>query len=65
MPDTHTPAPILVSPRDAARALGISTRTLWTLTHDGRLPCRRIGRLVRYHVDALRAFAAGAEGGAR
>ena len=30
-------------PREAAKALGISPRLLWQLTHDGHIPCVRVG----------------------
>jgi len=52
---TTAPAQILLSPRDAARALAISERTLWGLTSP-RGPIRpvRVGRrLVRYSVEEL------------
>lgn len=39
---------LLITPADAAKALSISPRTLWGLTHRGEVPCVRIGRLVRY-----------------
>ena len=42
--------PLLISPRDAAQALGISERTLWTITQRGDLPHLKIGRLVRYSI---------------
>jgi excisionase family DNA binding protein len=48
---------ILVTPREAAAALSISTRTLWTLTNRGELQCVRIGRSVRYKISTLREFA--------
>ena len=54
---------ILVDSREAARRLGISTRTLWTLTDRGELLAVRIGRLVRYRPDALRLYAERQEGG--
>ena len=35
---------LLLTPREAARALGISDRTLWALTEPrGPIPCLRIG----------------------
>lgn len=37
------PSPLALRPRDAARALGISPRLLWQLTHDGHIPCVRVG----------------------
>lgn len=30
-------------PREAAKALGISERLLWSLTQDGTIPCVRVG----------------------
>jgi excisionase family DNA binding protein len=35
-------------PRDAARTLGLSERTLWGLTKAGKVPFVRIGKAVRY-----------------
>jgi excisionase family DNA binding protein len=55
MSHAPTTAPtLLLTPPEAAKALGISTRTLWTLTASGDVPSLKIGRLVRYPVDALR-----------
>jgi excisionase family DNA binding protein len=34
---------LALRPRDAAKALGISPRLLWQLTHDGQIPCVRVG----------------------
>jgi excisionase family DNA binding protein len=36
-------SPLALRPRDAAKALGISPRLLWQLTHDGKIPCVRVG----------------------
>jgi excisionase family DNA binding protein len=47
---------LLMTPPAAAQALSISERTLWELTRVGRIPCIRLGRLVRYDVSALRAW---------
>lgn len=47
--------PLLTS-REAADRLGIGRRTLWSISNMGRLPCVRIGRLVRYQVEDLEAF---------
>jgi excisionase family DNA binding protein len=54
-----TPAdpPLLVDTATAARLLGISPRTLWSLTQRGEIRCKRIGRLVRYNRLALEEFA--------
>jgi excisionase family DNA binding protein len=49
---------LLLTPRQAAQALAISERTLWTLTDRGDVPCVRIGRLVRYPADALQQWIA-------
>jgi len=46
---------LMVGTREAARLLSLSERTLWTLTAPrGPIPAVRIGRIVRYPVDALR-----------
>ena len=52
-------ARLLVTPRDAAKALAISPRKLWGLTKSGELPCVRIGRAVRYDMDDLRRWVTG------
>ncbi len=52
------PTPLLLTAREAAATLRISERLLWSLTHDGTLPCVRIGRAVRYELSDLRAFIA-------
>lgn len=54
--------PLLVGPKDAARLLGMSERTLWTLTDAGAIRCLRIAATGRkrprklYEVAELRAF---------
>src|SRR5262249_23960562 len=54
---TTTQLNLLLSPRDAARALAVSPRTLWSLTSPrGPLPYVRIGRAARYDTAALQAF---------
>ncbi len=47
---------LLLTPRDAARALSICERTLYGLTKAGELPVIRIGRAVRYSLDDLKAW---------
>ena len=50
-------AALLWDAREAASALRLSERTLWTLSQPrGSLPVVRIGRSVRYSPDALRAW---------
>lgn len=54
--------PLLLTAREAAAALRISTKTLWSLTEPrGTIPAMRIGkgeRSVRYSVEALRRWVA-------
>lgn len=47
---------LLLAPRDAAKALSVSTRTLWTFTQAGEIPVIRIGRSVRYDPHDLKAW---------
>ena len=44
---------LLVSAREAAAMLSISTRSLWTITNMGMIPSIRIGRAVRYSITDL------------
>jgi excisionase family DNA binding protein len=46
----------LLTVDQAAKALCISPRTVWTLTQEGALACVRIGRRVLYAPDDVRAF---------
>lgn len=60
---TATESPLLaLRPREAAKALGISARHLWTLTNEGHVPCVRIGtgkrKTVLYPVATLQAWLA-------
>jgi excisionase family DNA binding protein len=48
--------PMLLTARQAARALSISERTLWSLTKSGQIPAVRIGRAVRYDPADLRRW---------
>ncbi|MEN9664718.1 MAG: hypothetical protein RLZZ326_1081 [Planctomycetota bacterium] len=45
--------PLSMRPVVAARALGISPRTLWSLTKAGLIPHVRMGRCVSYPTAAL------------
>lgn len=47
---------LLLSPREAAKALSVCERTLYGLTKAGKLPVIRIGRAVRYSLDDLRVW---------
>ena len=57
-----SPEKPLISAREAASLLAISERTLWALSAPrGPIPAIRLGRSVRYSVDALRAWMRNAE----
>jgi len=51
---------LLLSPRDAAKVLGISERKLWGMTFQSeeRFPYIRVGRLVRYPLTELEKWIA-------
>lgn len=51
-----SPVRLLLTPPEAAKALSVSTRTLWSLTNSGEIGHVKIGRLVRYSLDDLQAF---------
>jgi excisionase family DNA binding protein len=58
-PLSHTgPAiqPLCVDEATAAEMLGVSARTFWDLRKAGEIQHIKIGRLVRYAVDDLKAF---------
>lgn len=44
---------LALRPKDAARALGIGTRLLWTLTNQNLIPHTRLGRTIIYPVQQL------------
>lgn len=46
----------LLKPRDAAKYLRVSERTLWTLTSQGKLPAAKIGKSVRYREEDLKRY---------
>jgi excisionase family DNA binding protein len=52
----HRNEVLLVDADEAARILAIGKRKLWSETNCGNIPCVRIGRAVRYSVEALRAW---------
>ena len=49
---------LLLNPRNAARLLSISERTLWELTHrsENPIPHVRLGRCLRYLIADLLAW---------
>ena len=58
-PAQQPPAPILaLPPKQAAQALGIGERLLWSKTNCGEIPHVRIGRRVIYPVALLQEYLA-------
>jgi len=50
---------LLWTVREAAKALGVCEKTLWTMTKNGETPSVRIGkRGVRYALDDIKQFMA-------
>ena len=49
-------ASLLWTCREAATALHVSERTLWALTKEGKIPCVRIGRAVRYDPEDIKRW---------
>jgi hypothetical protein len=49
-------ARLLLTPIEAAAALRISPRLLWSKTKIGEIPCVRIGKAVRYVPAALQEW---------
>jgi hypothetical protein len=60
MSNESVPSPLALRPRDAARMLGISPRTLWEWTRAGIVPCARVGtgkrKTLLYCVADLQAW---------
>jgi len=50
--------PLALRPKDAAKALGIGERLLWSKTAAGEIPHFRIGRAVLYPIEKLRDWLA-------
>lgn len=68
--ETKTPETLALRPREAAKALGISVRTLWNLTAPrGPIQAVKAGTgkraAVLYPVAGLRAFVAGRKAASR
>jgi excisionase family DNA binding protein len=57
--DPQSVQPILLSLKDAARALAVSDRSLWEWTKAGKVPHVRLGRRVLYSPDDLRRWVEG------
>ncbi|MCA9082183.1 MAG: helix-turn-helix domain-containing protein [Planctomycetaceae bacterium] len=52
----HSHPILLLKPTEAAKALAISERTLFTLTKEGKIPVVHIGRSVRYRLSEIEAM---------
>ena len=52
------PAPLCLAlrPKDAAKALGIGERLLWSKTNAGEIPHFKLGNATLYPVEALREW---------
>jgi excisionase family DNA binding protein len=49
---------LALRPKEAAKALGIGTRLLWSKTNRGEIPHIKVGKCVVYPIDALRDWLA-------
>ena len=50
------PLPLAMRPKVAAKAIGISERTLWSMAKRGAIPHARIGKVVVYPTAAILRF---------
>ena len=57
--DAHPHDALLLRAQDAAKALAISPRLLWTLSNRGEIPVVKIGRSVRYAPQDLQRWIEG------
>jgi excisionase family DNA binding protein len=55
-PAKNGPVKLLFNRREAAACLGISERTLWTLTKSGEIPSLNIRSSVRYPIESLKKW---------
>ncbi len=55
-----TPERLAYRLKETARILGLSTRTVWQLAHDGQIPCVRVGtgrrKALLFPAEALKAW---------
>ncbi len=47
---------LAMRPREAAEALGIGERLLWSLTNRGEIPHLRLGKAILYPIETLQAW---------
>jgi excisionase family DNA binding protein len=57
-PDGNELALLALRPKQAAKALGIGERLLWSMTNNGQIPHVRLGRAIVYPVDELKSWLA-------
>jgi excisionase family DNA binding protein len=57
-PTQPTTTRLLLTASEAANALAVSERTLWSLTKRGEIGSIRIGRSIRYDLEQLRLWIA-------
>ncbi len=63
--NSNEPQRLTLNATEAARAIGISRRLLWSMKNRGDVPHVRLGRRIVYPIAALEAWlAAKAKGGA-
>jgi hypothetical protein len=55
-PDGSAPIVLALRPKEAALALGISERLLWSKTNCGEIPHCRINRTVVYPIHLLKEY---------
>lgn len=60
--DATTKPVLLLTSNQAAEALAISPRKLWSMTKSGEVPHLRLGRCVRYSIEDLRRWIDGQKG---
>ena len=58
-----TDSPRLLTPQQAADWLQCSATTVYRLAEDGKIPSVRVGRLLRFSLEALQAWARGGASG--
>lgn len=47
---------LAMRPKEAARALGIGERLLWSMTNQGLIPHLRLGKAIVYPIDSLQTW---------
>ena len=54
----HDVARLALRPKEAAKALGIGERLLWSMTNQGAIPHLRLGKAILYPVAELERWLA-------